>query len=116
MHVLERLIEFGAQMEDVIVEPALPNWLSTFASCADPPIGRNLYSHQYIRDRRAVPGQNSVPMIGQETVAAEGKRDLRPDRCQRLGQQFELGIVKRWNAVFEIARNEEKPGMQFEAP
>jgi hypothetical protein len=46
MNVLEALIEFRAPTEDVIVEPALPNWLRIFVSRADPSKGSDLDAHQ----------------------------------------------------------------------
>jgi hypothetical protein len=57
MNVFESLIEFCARMEDVIVESALPDGLSAFATLADPLVG---------------------------SVAAEGKRDLAANRIECL--------------------------------
>jgi hypothetical protein len=53
-------------MEDVIVEPALPNWVGIFVSLADPPTGGDLDAHRDVWDGRSVQlRQDSVPMIGQ---------------------------------------------------
>ena len=109
MDIVERLVEFTAAGDDMIVKAWLPQRSAAMAQILDPPGCGHFYPHHEIGDGcRGSREDYGVPMVRHEGMATQRDIELASRDVKDLCQDLEFRFTERGRAPPQAARDKEK--------